>query len=358
MVKINYLDNAIIAEDMEDIIGRKVPWNDFHERKVLITGAGGMLGAYMVITLLWLRKYGINVQIYALVRNEQKFRSQFHEFLNDDQLHIIVSDLSEPIHLNINVDYIIHAASLASSQYYASKPMEVMTPNTIGTYYLLQYAKEKCVKGFLFFSSAEIYGALQGVQSITENTLGFVDPLDIRNCYSESKRAGEAMCLAGYIERGIPCKIARIFHTYAPTMDIENDKRVFSDFVRNIIQNQDIVMKSKGLSKRSFCYITDAIAALFLVLLCGKSGEAYNICHSEEFISISELAQRILSIAPEKGLKVIIQDREANDSYMENQDVGSIPPDNKKVRQLGAYFHVGIEEGFQRVIKFFQEQEK
>ncbi len=356
MVKNKYLNNRIIAEDMNDIMERNIPWKQFDGCNVLITGAGGMIGSYMVLTLLWLEKLDVFVHVYAVVRNEDKFRNQFAELMDTGRLHIIVSDLSKSISIDAKIDYMIHAASLASSQFYQSYPMEVMAPNTIGTYHLLQLAKKHSVKGFLFFSSGEIYGSLQSEINISEDISGRLNNLDIRNCYAESKRAGEAMCVAASTEYGIPTKIARIFHTYAPTLDVDHDKRVFSEFVHDIINRQDIVMKSDGKAKRSFCYITDAISALFLILLKGKSQEAYNVCQTKEFISIRELAERILLLRPEENLQILVEKRNASEEYMENKEICTAVPLNTKVKELGAVFRIGIEEGFGRVIDFFEEQ--
>ena len=164
----------------------------------------------------------------------------------------------------------------------------------------------------------------------------------------------ETMCKAYQVQYGVPVKIARIAHTYAPTMNIENDPRVFSSFVNNIVENRNIEMKSDGSGKRSFCYITDAVAAYFTILLHGTSGEAYNVCNTSQYISVVELAECLVNLYPEKRLKVIRKQRDKSEHYTENTLlVGKTNiPDNTKLKQLGWEPRVDIKDGFKRVINY------
>jgi nucleoside-diphosphate-sugar epimerase len=167
----------------------------------------------------------------------------------------------------------------------------------------------------------------------------------------------ETMCFSFYKEYEVPIKIARIAHTYSPTMNIDSDPRVFSSFVKNIIEKKNIVMYSDGKSKRCFTYITDAVAAYFKILLEGKSGEAYNVCNTEEFYSIRELAEMLVGLYPEYHLDVEYKQRSSSESYTENnlQSVKSFITDNGKLKGLGFDFKVTVKDGFKRVISFLQE---
>ena len=189
---------------------------------------------------------------------------------------------------------------------------------------------------------------------INEEAYGKMDTLDIHNCYSESKRMAETMCKAFNVQYGVHTKIARIAHTYAPTMDIENDPRVFASFVKNIVYGQDIVMKSDGSGKRSFCYITDAIAGYFTILFEGIDGEAYNVCNTSQFVSVKELAEILVSLYREKNLKVIMEERKKAEHYTENSLLVGCDniPDNSKLMKLGWNASVDIKEGFKRVIDY------
>lgn len=349
--------NSIITQDMEDIYSRDLPWKELDGKTIVLTGAYGMLASYIVYFLFFIRnKKNIKVNLIAIVRNKDKFYKKFSDITEMDNITVIENDVSEPMDIDGNIDYIIHAASLASPQYYSVCPVDVLNPNTIGTYYLLQLAKEKNVKGFLMFSTCDIYGVPNAVNGmITEDSYGRMDTLDIHNCYSESKRMAETMCKAFNVQYGIHTKIARIAHTYAPTMDIDNDPRVFASFVKNIVTGQDIVMKSDGSGKRSFCYITDAIAGYFMILFKGVDGEAYNVCNTSQFISVKELADTLVSLYPEKNLKVIRKERQKSEHYTENSLLVGCDniPDNSKLMELGWSADVDIEEGFKRVIDYY-----
>lgn len=355
------MDNTILTLDMEDIYSRKIDWKQLDGKTILLTGAYGMLASYIVYYLLYIKNTkNINVSLIAVVRNRDKFISKFNEVQGIESIQIVESDLSDFLHINEDVDYIIHAASLASPQYYSVCPVDVLLPNTLGTYFLLELAKEKNVKSFLLFSSCDVYGMpISNDGMIDETLFGSMDTLDIHNCYSESKRMAETMCKAYNVQYQIPVKIARIAHTYAPTMDIENDPRVFSSFVKNIINGQDIIMKSDGKGKRSFCYITDAVAGYFIILLNGKDGDAYNVCNTDQFVSISELADCLISLYPEKNIKVIRKERSKSEYYTENKSLVGREriPSNAKLKELGWKAKIDIKEGFGRVIKYINTNE-
>lgn len=349
--------NSIINQDMEDIYSRELQWKKLDGKTLLITGAYGMIASYIVYFLVYIRnEKNINVNLIAVVRNKEKFYKKFSDIDVMDNVTIIENDVSGPIDIEGRVDYIIHAASLASPQYYSVCPVDVLTPNTVGTYYLLQLAKEKKVKSFLLFSTCDVYGMPNAVNGmITEDSYGIMDTLDIHNCYSESKRMAETMCKAFNLQYGVHTRIARIAHTYAPTMDIHNDPRVFASFVKNIVTGQNIVMKSDGSGKRSFCYITDAIAGYFTILFKGEDGEAYNVCNTSQFISVKELANTLVSLYPEKNLKVIRKDRSNSEHYTENSLLVGCDniPDNSKLKKLGWNAEVNVMNGFKRVVEYF-----
>ena len=225
-------------------------------------------------------------------------------------------DLNKEIMNEGTIDYIIHAAGGANPRLYSSKPVEVIEPNVIGTYNLLEYARKHGNKGFLIFSSGDVYGKVDEPENISEETVGKVDQLDIHSCYSESKRMAETIAVSYFREYGIPIKILRIGHTYGPTMDIKNDPRVFASFLKCVLEKRNIEMLSDGLTKRPFCYLADAVAAYFTVLFKGDAGEAYNICNTGEFISMRELANIVLTLEKEKKLKVVYLGREYEDGYV------------------------------------------
>lgn len=289
----------------------------------------------------------VKIQICSFI-----VEKRFEDVKDKDYIKVYVHALDEEIDIEEDVDFIIHVASLASPQFYSVCPIDVLKPNVIGNYYLLQLAEKKKIKGYLLFSTGDIYGVVHGAEMITEENYGVMDTLDIHNCYSESKRMAETMCRAWFHQKNVPVKIARIWHTYAPTMDIESDPRVFSSFVNDIVHKRDIVMKSDGHGKRSFCYIADALAGYFLILLNGENGEAYNVCNTREFYSIAELADILVGLYPDFGLKVIRKKRQETEVYVENTVANDIPPDNRKLIELGWECKYSVARGFRNIIDY------
>lgn len=357
---------SIIKSDMKEIFAYHVDYALLKNQTIVLTGAYGMLASYITYFLMYLNKeHSYNVRIVVIVRSKEKFYNFFRscEYYDEDYLKVIEYDFSSLNKLDydeIKTDYIIHTASYASPNYYAVKPVEVLMPNIFGTRFLLNIAYKSNIKSFLLFSSCDVYGDfsfrtdIKDGAFISEKKYGCMDPLDIHSCYSESKRMAETMCYAFFSEYGTPVKIARIAHTYAPTMNVDSDPRVFSCFVKNIIQKKNIEMYSDGNSKRCFTYITDAVAAYFKILLEGKSGEAYNVCNTKEFYSIRELAELLVNLYPNFHLGYEFKQRNSSESYTENnlQSVTSFVPDNKKIVNLGVDFKVSAKEGFKRVIDY------
>lgn len=343
---------SIIKQDMEDIYSRNVDWNVLKDSTVLLTGAYGMLASYITLFIDYLNSIGMNIKFIACVRSKDKFYKKFPDLDKPENISIIEYSMDCEFRIDKKVDYIIHAASFASPQYYGVCPVDVFTPNIIGNYYLLKLAKEKNVKGYLMFSSSDIYGTTDKT-SVTEEDFGGMDTLDIHSCYSESKRMAETMCKSFWVQYKVPAKMVRIWHTYAPTMDVEHDPRVFSSFVKNVIHGQNIEMKSDGSGQRCFCYITDAVAGFFTVLLKGEPGEAYNMCNSSQYVSIADLAENLVKLSKDSNLRVIKKERSADEKYVENNLLTNrvrIPSD-KKLRELGWEAKVDITEGFGRVVQ-------
>lgn len=346
--------NRIIEEDIQTIlVDKSIPWERFRNKSVLITGASGMLPVYMAYTILFLNKYeGYNTHLYALVRNKERAMERFAEWIDDDNFILIVQDVSQPIELDAPVHYIIHAASQASPKYYSVDPVGTINANVLGTINTLNLAKEKKAEGYLYFSSGDVYGIVPKDKiPYGEKDYGYIDLLNIHSCYGESKRMGEQLCAAYHHQYGVPTHIARIFHTYGPCMRLD-DRRVFADFVGNILNNENIVLRTEGGAVRPFCYVSDAVRAYFKVLLDGEVASAYNIANTDEALSIRQLAEELVQIYPEKQLSVIIQ-KDENDVVTNamKSPIECVLPDCTKVRELLWEPNVSAKEGFKRTLE-------
>lgn len=347
---------SVKEEDLKYITDANIPWDDLEGTNILITGAGGMLASYMVDTILYLNttRFKKKATVFALVRDYEKARERFIKSNVRNNVRFIVQDIRETIPIYDKIDYIVHAASVASPKQYRVDPMGVLIPNTIGTFNCLEFARKNPVRSFLFFSSGEVYGSMDDTtRPITETSFGKLDPMIVRSCYSESKRMGETMCVAWLNQHGVPAKVVRPFHTYGPSLNL-NDGRVFADFISDIVHKRNIRVKSDGLTKRTFCYISDATIAFFLILLKGISGEAYNVGGSKDNeINVGDLAKLLVSLYPEYGLQVIY-DKTVSNGYIRS-DYQQLIPDITKVRELGWELNIGLKNGFRKTIRSFLE---
>lgn len=345
--------NFIIESDLEFIISQPVNWQKLQGKTILITGANGLLLSYMVETILYLNDHVFSdaTTVIALVRNQEKADERFKDYLERKDLQFVYQDVSLPLILDhLEIDFIIHGASLASPKYYNTNPVDVLLPNVLGTQELLKLAFVKNINSFLFFSSSEVYGELDDSKIPTsENDFGYIDPTNIRACYAESKRMGETLCVSWFKQYNIPTKIVRPFHTYGPKMQLD-DGRVFADFVSNIIKKEDIILKSNGLAKRAFCYLADATVAFFMVLLEGENGQAYNVGNKDAETSMKDLALLLVNCFPDYNLKVKTIIR--HDEYMPS-NVSRNCPNIDKIEKLGWTPKFSLKEGFINTINSF-----
>lgn len=353
-----FYDSRVVDADMRDIFSRRVDWKDFYGRSFLITGATGMIASYLTLFLIWLNEeHGAGISVTAMVRNKEKCEKLFGGYCRKEYFHIFRTDLCDPDMPDGKYDYIIHTASPASGNYYITNPVEVILPNCIGTYKLLEFAKTKGIKGFLLFSSGAVYGKIAdtNIHAIKENTVGQIDPLDPHSCYDESKRISETLCVAYFKEYGLETKIVRMAHTYSPMMDFNSDPRVFASLLKSVVENKDMELRSSGESKREFCYITDAVAAYFIVLQRGMAGEAYNISNMWQFYTINDFAETVRSLDTDYRFRIRPAQNPENKRVLESKTAADIPQDNHKAVSLGCEFKISVGEGMARCLEFFKE---
>lgn len=345
--------DEIVQKDMELIRKSALTFEMFKNKSILITGASGMLATYLVYFFQYLNKsenYGIHIT--ALVRNEEKAWKKFGQFKEDSNFELLVQDVCAPIlYKGKTLDYIIHAAGNASPKFILSDPVGIISANTEGTKNVMELAVKYHSK-VLYTSTREVYGKMdQSVTCIKENNFGVLDPVDRRSCYPESKRTAESILTAYYYQFGVESVIARIAHSFGPGMAIDNDGRVMADFISDVVNGRNIVLKSTGDAVRAFCYITDAISALLTILLQGNSGEAYNVANETEPVPIREAAQLLVSVFPEKKLKVVFDiPEEMSQGYSK---MGRVRLSTEKLEKLGWTPQMSLIEGMKRTVESF-----
>ena len=338
-------ESEIIRDDMKNIIQKDLPWENLCRKKILLTGASGMLASYIAETLLNLP---FQLELYALVRNLDKAKLRFSKYLSDPRLHLISADICQDNFADFpKCNIILHYGSIPRPD--NNIPVDVAAPNIVGTWNLLQYAR-RCpgFEQFIFCSSAGVYGRNTTCGAVAETSPVVLEPLSVQSCYPISKTAGENSCILFDSQYDIPCKILRYTHTYGPGVDLNNDPRSFASFLANVLRGEDITLTSAGKQTRCFCYIADATEAFFRVLLKGERRNAYNISAPENRISILELAQLLVGLVPERKLQV---------KTCQKINVGGFVPmnaefviDTDKMKKLGFTPVTSIREGFRRTL--------
>lgn len=331
------MNNSIFEEDIKNIIN-DFDMSVFDEKTILVTGATGLIGKLCVKSLL---NSGYNTQVIALVRDEEKAKNIFGE---SKRLTYLVQDINQRINTTRRVDYIIHAASTTSSKDFVEKPVETIYTAINGSRNVLEFAKNKRLEGMVYLSSLEIYGVNEK-ENIKEEDYGYIDILNPRSSYSESKKMVETMCISYGTEYGVPVKIARLAQTFGAGVSI-SDNRVFAQFAKAIINKENIILHTKGETKRNYCYTTDAVRGIFTILTKGENNNAYNVANENSYCSISEMAH----LLENEYTKVEYKIDEVNRGY--NPTV-KIALNTEKLNALGWEAKVDLKEMFDRLIMNF-----
>lgn len=329
---------------------------------ILITGAAGFLGFYFV---QYFAHYSDDLGIERIIclDNFQTGRPPWMNKLAENgciELHefdVTKDDISQVPGAQ-DADYILHMASIASPLFYRKYPIETLDANIWGLRKLLDFYCERTLRGFVFFSSSEIYGDPDPAHIPTpESYRGNVDCQGPRACYDEAKRFGETMCYLFNQKYGMPITIVRPFNNYGPGMRL-NDARVPADFANAVRQGHDIAMFSDGSPTRTFCYVSDAITGYIKGLLHAADGfDAYNIGIDKPEISVRRLAE-IYQIAGQEifGYQGDIKFETSDDAeYLTNNPNRRCPVIDKARRQLEYEPQVPVEQGVRYFLEYIRE---
>lgn len=333
-------ESKTYIKDLKMALSISVGINDIKGRSILVTGATGTIGSFIVDMLLEYNKTGADVKIYAASRSIKRLSERF-EAGKTDLLEYIEFDAMKPIEFSFDTEFIIHAGGNAHPVAFNSDPVGTIVGNVIGTYHLLEFARTHDTKRFLYISTGEVYGQSDtSVDAFTEDYSGYVDPTSPRSCYPVSKRAAETLCSSYTKQYGLETVIVRPCHTYGPGIT-NSDSRANVQFIRNVLNGEDIVLKSAGTQMRSYCYIADCASAIMTFLFKGVPGQAYNSANPDAKITLVGLAAKIGDYA---GRKVVFADPDvvdiANRTPITKQVLSS-----KKVEKLGWQGKYTIEDG-------------
>lgn len=337
--------NSIIQQDLLEIRKRLTNLKKTISHKTfLVTGGAGFIGSWFCDILMELGAKAICVDNLS-----SGSKKNIAHLIDQKNFQFMENDVCKFM-IDQRLDYIVHMASIATPGIYQEYPIETLDSNLIGTKRMLELANKNNVKGFLFTSTSEVYGNPENKNiPTTENYYGYVNSFGPRAMYDEGKRGAEAYCYSfGLKNPKMHIRIARIFNTYGPRLDIESTSqygRALIKFVWQAINNKPITIYSDGKQTRAFCYITDQLEGLFKLLLLPKiDGKVINIGNNKEF-SILELAKKIIKITGSRS-KIIF---DSPPNYDLKDDPRRRCPNLNKAKKLLNYSpKISLEEGLQR----------
>lgn len=339
-------------EDIRCVLEMPLEWERFRGKSVMISGATGMIGRFLIDVLMELNcSQDLSCEIFALGRSESKGRERFQRYWDAPNFHFCVCSIADSISCPADsVDYILHFASNTHPRAYAQDPIGTITANIMGIYRLLEYAAAHRTERFLFASSVEVYGENRGDTDLfDENYCGYLNCNTLRAGYPESKRAGEALCQAYIKQKSLDIVIPRLSRTYGPTL-LASDTKALSQFLNKGVSGEDIVLKSEGTQFFSYCYVADTVSGILWCLLRGEKGEAYNISDEASNITLRNLAQLI---AAESRTRVVFE----LPDELEKQGYSTATKavmDSSKIHALGWRAQYGIQDGIRRTLKMMR----
>ena len=346
------LENKLYLEDIKRLAQADIDWKQLDGKTLLISGATGMIGSCFIDVLMWKSAHSdFDCVVYAMVRNEDRFINRFSAW-NNDNLIFIKHDVNEPFDFEIgNVDYVIHLASNTHPIQYSTDPIGTISANIIGTYNVLNFAASHNVKRVAFSSSNEIYGENRGDKEFfDEQYCGYINCNTLRAGYPESKRCGEALCQAYIKQKGINVVIPRFTRSYGPTM-LMSDSKAISQFIKNALNKENIVLKSAGTQYYSYTYVCDAVSGLLYVLLYGECGNAYNISDVNSDIMLKDLA----AIISEFSAKEVVFELPDNVESAGYSTATKARIDSSKLQSIGWKAQYGIKDGIERTLSILSD---
>lgn len=327
-------------EDIEKVAQLPYNWDKLTGKTLLISGGTGFIGSFLCRVLRYRNEvYHQHIKVISIA---------FNQFENDETIMYLKQDICQPLTIDVPVDYILHMASNTHPQQYKTDPVGTITGNVFGCYNLLCYAKEKKAKRFVLASSCEIYG--EGKEEpMDERYCGYIDSNTARAGYNEAKRVSEALCQSFAQQYGIESCIFRLARVFGADKT-KKDTKAMAEFIRNAVNGEDIVLKSKGLQRYSYIYVADAVSGILKVLLEGAAGEAYNISADDDGMMLGDYAKFIASL----GTGTVVFAPE------DNPDASKATfalLDNRKIKALGFQPLYSVKEGLIRTVEILKERD-
>jgi len=353
-------NDKFLQEDLEKLTNdMQTPIEEISNADFIITGATGLVGSQIVKSLAALNRLkNANIRIYALVRNTNKAEQIYNDLLSRDDIKMVVADLNDremlfsSVKENVKKEdnrklFLIHTAAVTVSKMMVEKPVETIETAINGTKNILDLCLEQGVSSCVYLSSMEVYGKFENGEYVTEDKMGYVDPLAVRSNYPLSKRMCENLCVSYASEYGLDIKIARLAQTFGAGI-LKGENRVFAQFAKSVLEQKDIVLHTKGLSEGNYAYTIDTVRALLIILTKGKSKEAYNICNESAHTSIADMAQFVADKLSNGTIKVTFDIPKEN-TYGYAADT-KMKLSSQKLRELGWSPEYSLEDAYTRMM--------
>ncbi len=335
----------LYKEDIDNVLS-SVDVNQFKNKAFLITGSTGLIGLHLIDVLMAIP----TVKVIAIGRNKEMARGRLGEYFENPNFKFVEQDVLKPFPSELKADYVVPLASNTHPVAYAQYPVETMMINLKGVENALNFA-HKCNATVLYPSTVEVYGNARNNEDFNEDYTGVLNLATARSCYTESKRAAEALCQSYLSEYGVKVKIARLSRVFGPTMKMD-DSKVSSQFIKKAVASEDIILKSEGTQYFSYTYTSDAVSALLYILLDGEVGKAYNISCTQCNIHLRDFAQ----ICAKYNNKSVIFDIPSETERKGYSIATKAILDNGRLLGIGFLPHYSIEDAVHRTIEILRQR--
>lgn len=348
--------NTVICQDAKSVAEcNSINWDKLSGKTVFITGATGFIGSCLIRGLMHRNQHmDADIKIVAMVRNKEKAEKLFCDYIESGFLSFVTGDVCSPVNYDSKVDFIIHCASNAAPNEYASDPVGTMKTNFYGTFNLLDFAKKNNAEKFLYVSTIEVYGNTDNESDIPEDGYGYIDAVNPRSCYPISKKACETATVCYGKQYEMPVSIGRLSYIFGAGIK-KDDSKVVAILTRAASENSEMVLKSKGEQRRSYTYISDAITGLLTVLLEGENGHAYNIASSLCETTIANMGKVLEEIYYNNGVRLRF-DLPNEDDKKKFSPIRDAVLSNKKLKALGWNEMVNLRDGLEKMTESFREE--
>lgn len=352
--------NKILKEDLDYLCNSFKEYEEFRDKTFLVTGATGLVGSVFTKALVSLNdKYALGIKLIVVVRDEARAKAVFEDLGQGNEIitylvaDMNATDLCEKIIEQYpgNIDYIMHGASITASKQMVDNPVDTINIAYNGTQSMLRLAMDKKSK-VVYLSSMEMYGSCE-MERVDETELGYIDLSNVRSSYPEGKRICECLCNSYASQYDVDVCSARLAQTFGPGIP-KTDNRVFVQFASSAINKQNIVLHTKGLAEKNYCYIRDVVWALFVLLLRGKKGEAYNVVNEESHTTVIDMAKMVCKEFAADEITVEFDIPESLAVYGYPADV-KLFLTSKKLEALGWEPTVTLKDSYGRLIEYMKE---